>query len=473
MFKVWINKKVDEKPGDREYIVFNLFNKNKESNIKVDVENLWRRFGEESINDISEDLLIIAMSVFAVDKRISRNLFKDNWTREVVLDIPVLELEKWNIVKQELEAVLSFLSGDRWKFNFRKTELKFRADKKNTKYRMMNKKNFNSVSLFSGGLDSFCGALNLLEKNKQTCFIGFREYNLLTNRQNELFSALNFAYPAVNKELLLFNASPLAPVDISGNKMKIKGESTSRSRSFLFLAGAVVVASIIGEETPIYIPENGFIGINVPLTDSRNGSCSTRTTHPRFLKSLNSILRKIGLNHSIENFYWNKTKGEIVEEHKENEVFKEYAHKTLSCSHPCLCRYDKIKPPCNCGYCYPCLIRRASMIKAGDDETVYNEKHMLNRAFIDTYNKPQGKASDLKAVLFSIKRYLKHQEDSKFIRNLLLRPGNLTMEELVEYERVYRESMKELLSMIEKIDKENGSNLLGYIGIEEKIGCQN
>lgn len=322
--------------------------------------------------------------------------------------------------------------------------------------------------MFSGGLDSFCGALTLSENKKNTLYIGFREYNLLTNRQRELFDSINNSYSNLENELLLFNVNPWAPIQRGEEHKKLAVESTSRSRSLLFIAGAISVASIIGKKTPVYIPENGFIGVNVPLTNSRAGSCSTRTTHPIFNNSLNKILNNIGIENKVSNFYWNKSKGEILEEHQNSKVFKQYAHRTLSCSHPCLSRYDKKKSdkvvtPCNCGYCYPCLIRRASFAKIGEDKICYNPLYELSKDFILNHNNIQGRASDLKAVLFSLRRYIEHKEDSDYIRNLLIKQGHLDNEELEGYEKVYRQSMEELLEMVTS----NGKGLIEYAGIKD------
>lgn len=471
MNNIWINKNKDDfgliESGKEPYFIFNLFNKQNKSNVKTDMEQLWRRFGEKSVSNIIEDFLVIATSVFSVDKRIPRKFSIDNWSRTLKLSIPVLELGKWNSVKEELEQTIGFLSGDKWILEFRQTNLKFRADKTNTKNLIPIEK-FDSVSLFSGGLDSFCGALSLSENKKNTLYLGFREYSLLTNRQKELFNSINNYYSKLHNELLLFNVNPFAPIQRGGELIELAVESTSRSRSLLFIAGAVSVASIIGKETPVYIPENGFIGINVPLTDSRAGSCSTRTTHPIFIKSLNKILEKVGIKNNVSNFYWNKTKGEILEEHKNNVIFKQFAPRTLSCSHPCLSRYDrkksdKVETPCNCGYCYPCLIRRASFVKIGEDKTSYNPLYQLRRDFILNHNNIQGRASDLKAVLFSLRRYIENREDSEFIRSLLIRQGPLISEELDGYERVYRQSMEELFEMMRSIEE----GLLEYAGIKE------
>ena len=77
------------------------------------------------------------------------------------------------------------------------------------------------------------------------------------------------------------------------------------------------------------------------------------------------MLKEIGINNQVENFYAYRTKGEIVDELKDIDAFVKGAKITISCSHPCHARYDGKTPPMNCGYCYPCIIRRASMNRIG------------------------------------------------------------------------------------------------------------
>ena len=326
------------------------------------------------------------------------------------------------------------------------------------------------MSLFSGGLDSYCGALKLLSDKRNICFVGFREYGLLSKRQQELFNALDNYFNDVNKEIILFNVTPRKPIDIPLEMDKYGAENSSRSRSFLFLAGALAVASLISDKIPVYIPENGFIGINVPLTDSRNGSCSTRTTHPYFIRQLNTLLKHIGINNEIINFYSSMTKGEIVEEFVDNPIFKEYAKDTISCSHPCQSRYDGIAPPQNCGYCYPCIIRKASMNKINYDETsYYNSNYSLSQDFISEYDNFDGKASDFRAVLLSLKKFLDNQNDENYLNYILLKHGILSKDELDKYKRVYIESMNEIFEMIQVEDQRNNGGLMEYLGIDKKV----
>lgn len=99
-------------------------------------------------------------------------------------------------------------------------------------------------------------------------------------------------------------------------------ENTSRGRSLLFLCAAVSIAGIMGKQVPVYIPENGFIGLNVALTNGRKGSCSTRTTHPYFLNSLNELIASVGIQNHISNFFAFNTKREIVNMVSETDAFK-------------------------------------------------------------------------------------------------------------------------------------------------------
>ena len=123
----------------------------------------------------------------------------------------------------------------------------------------------------------------------------------------------------------------------------------------------------------LLVPENGLIALNVPLDETRVGSFSTRTTHPFYLSLWNELLVGLGLNLSVKNPYWNKTKGEMAGECKNKDVLYETMKLAFSCSSPGKARWKQLSQQ-HCGYCVPCLIRRAAMHKAfGDDGTVYTE----------------------------------------------------------------------------------------------------
>ena len=473
--RIWINKGKIENQNSlfEDAIVFDMLDENPKSNLKVDFEQLWNRFGLKCLSEICEDLIVIAASVYAVDKRVPRSdsIIKesaDNWTRNLNVSVPVLEYEKWKAVKNEFEALLNFLSGDVWNLDFRKTEIKYEGNLARRKCEILEAE-FEAVSLFSGGLDSFSGAIRLLENGKSICFVGCREYYALARRIDELIQILREEYP--NKiEGIVFKADPGIPRKINENLRSRYTENTSRSRSLLFLSVAVAVASIVGNNIPVYIPENGFIGLNLPLTPNRIGSCSTRTTHVHFIKLFNKILSSIGIGHCIENPFAYKSKGEIIKDVKDTKAFKRGAGKTISCSHPM--RGDKGIPgrPRNCGYCYPCLIRRASLNGINVNEDYFEdfkEEYKIGMQFItnEKYTKTE-KTADLKAVCFSLHNYIR-QGSIEYYTERIITLGGMDLEEIGKFVRVYMKTMEEIYQFMKDQAVLNGKDLLEYIGAAE------
>jgi len=473
--KIWINKGDYSAPSYdfMDAIVFNMLDDNPKSNLKTNFEEFWRRFSAKELEPIYEDLLVLAASVYATDKRVPRGGVPgcktyDNWTRKLELCVPVINKEQWMNVKDKLEAALSFLSGDAWTITFRKTEKRYRNVEDGKKYKEI-KNGFDGVSLFSGGLDSFSGAIRLLESHRNICFVGFMEYKQLNNRIIELFQLLKNIYTRSNIELIVFSTNPKVPNNINDELSSIYTENTSRSRSFLFLAGAIAVASMIGNSVPVYIPENGFIGINLPLTPSRVGSCSTRTTHVYFLRLFNDILESLKIHHKVENFYALKTKGEIVEEVKHTEAFLKGAGRTISCSHPTQGRGATV--PINCGYCFPCLIRRAALHKVGYSFDYYldqfNPDYKLSSQFLMNKrfsNSDTGRVRDLKATLLALHRYIKNDDKDYYTRQMISL-GGFNTDDIEQFSRVYFQSMEELKEMIKSQAYKNDLDLLNFIGL--------
>jgi hypothetical protein len=140
-----------------------------------------------------------------------------------------------------------------------------------------------------------------------------------------------------------------------------------RSRSVVFLALGMYAAVELGTAVPIMAPENGIIAINMPLTPSRAGSCSTRTMHPFYLTVLREVFKDLGINNPLVNPLELKTKGECVALCRNPSLLKSLIPRTVSCSHATRRKDWKRKDAKNCGYCVPCLFRRASLHTAGLD----------------------------------------------------------------------------------------------------------
>ena len=139
-----------------------------------------------------------------------------------------------------------------------------------------------------------------------------------------------------------------------------------RSRSLLYLALGLAAAASFGPVTPLIIPENGWISLNPPLTANRLGSCSTRTTHPCFLEQLTGLWQETGLVNPLVNPYNNLTKGEVVRRCRNQDLLAKLFGASVSCARPVVSRWQA-RAAGSCGYCYPCLMRRAALHTLGWD----------------------------------------------------------------------------------------------------------
>ena len=148
-------------------------------------------------------------------------------------------------------------------------------------------------------------------------------------------------------------------------------ESTTRGRSFLFFALAALATSGLGGRPVIYVPENGLISLNVPLDPLRVGAWSTRTTHPFYMARWQELLDGLGIAGTLENPYRFKTKGEMLRECANAGLVRRHVGGTISCSSVTKARWLGLAPG-QCGFCVPCLIRRAAIVSAfGVDPTPY------------------------------------------------------------------------------------------------------
>lgn len=443
--KFWIKKENDADPDVEwkdSYIL--TLNRDSGSTIYSGLPSIWYHLGCQKMVPIYEDLFVIGLSVFALDKRIARNLFSDSWTRQIEVSIPVLEMDKWNNCEAQWNKILSFLTGDEWKISFRQATTEY-GTHKNSNRKHIDVSSCDCVSLFSGGLDSYCGAIKLLQEGHSPVLVGHNEYPKLRYIQERFCNNFNECYPVQKSLFLGFTAGARAPFSLDGERLR-KSENTSRGRSLLFLCAAISIAGIMGEHIPVYIPENGFIGLNVALTNSRKGSCSTRTTHPYFLNGLNKLIASVGIQNRILNFFAFKTKREIVNLVSGTEAFKRGYKDTISCSHPCVSRYNRVgsrEYPVNCGFCYPCIIRKGSL----QDVELETDDILKASEFLKTHA-DRDKSADLFAVLSSIHRYKGLSE--KDIERLIRCTGKLENDEIQSFKRVYRQGMDDLIEYFSK-----------------------
>ena len=230
------------------------------------------------------DFVRIAAAVFTADRSTPRRRGGSNWnSRDIGVTVPVGTPDRWRLVSEDLKSLLGLLTGDSWRLGFVPS---FAPKEPVAKFAPGAER----VVLVSGGADSAIGAL----RSRQTVgpggdiLVSHVGATILAPIQREVAAGAEKLVPGMPQEHLQINFRRKAH---QVNGATFPSEPSSRSRSLLFLAFGLAVAS--REGIPLWIPENGFASLNPPLGAERRGSLSTRTTHPAFLEGLSMILESV------------------------------------------------------------------------------------------------------------------------------------------------------------------------------------
>ncbi|MHB1690442.1 MAG: Qat anti-phage system QueC-like protein QatC [Thiomonas sp.] len=394
-------------------------------------------------SEIGLDLLVLAAHVHAADTRISRTeQSQDSWTREIRLVVPVSDPARWQAAARTLTRTLGFLTGDRWTVGFRHRPERFASIV--TSPATLLSPAFDTVSLFSGGLDSLIGAVDLLEAGHTPLLISHAGEGATSDAQNTLFGKLKKHYAGTS-----FDRLRMWMAFSDGLFKDVGSESTTRGRSFLFFALGVFAGTGFGANFVLRVPENGLIALNVPLDPLRLGSNSTRTTHPFYMSRWNDLLVELAIDGRVENPYWDKTKGEMVAACANGPLLETLAVDSLSCSSPSKGRWQGHSIE-HCGYCLPCLIRRAALDAAwgpGRDSTVYTVPDLRAHP-LDTR---ESIGKQVRSFQVAIER-LRARPD--LARLLIHKPGPLTDEvhRLNQLADVYRRGLGEVAQLIDGVE---------------------
>lgn len=331
---------------------------NKSSNITINTIQLFNTL-KFVPNEKSLDVLFFSIYIHLIDNLLPRDkLAVDNWQREIQISIPVSEPLAWNQNANTIVEALDFLTGDEWHINFYELSEKYFVSEELDLADTISIKN---ICLLSGGMDSLVGAIDLIQRSDNILFVSHYDgAGANSNDQKDIFNT----FENDTEKNIYLSQFHVYDSDIFYQVH----DGNLRARSLLFLGFAIFHAINFNVEQ-VFLPENGLISINLPLNESRTSSNSTRTTHPYFIKKLKDFLSGIGINVEIVNLYQEKTKGEMLTECKNRTLLDRLINKTTSCSHSKRkgqwTRKKKSDGSKNCGYCIPCLIRRASVYHYG------------------------------------------------------------------------------------------------------------
>jgi hypothetical protein len=370
------------------------------------------------------DFLSIALAVTAADTFVQRKISEDGWSRQFVLELPLCEPERWENVRNQLEKTLYFLSGDTWSFNFMNGGMRPPVQ---SKYHLREKivilENLDCVTLFSGGLDSAIGAIDILKDGHSPLLVS-HAYKGDKLHQNMIQGAI-----AGRKWHYQFNADP-------HSFDKKATDISMRTRSFNFIAFGILSVCILQSlknenQIELIIPENGFISLNAPLTLRRIGSLSTRTTHPFFINSIKEILQAVELPYFIRNPYQFMTKGEMVANCKEQKLLEKIVDYSVSCSH-------WHRKNTQCGICVPCLVRRAALFTGNIKESIDYQYNSLSSILRDS-----SKNDDIQSLMFAVSKL-----ETSNIKSWILNSATLHFSDVEKYAKVFRSGLLEVKNFL-------------------------
>ena len=379
-------------------------------------------------NPVIRDLLRLAVAVYSADLRVPRKRTDDRWSRNLKLYLPVSNLSLWSKSRPNLLRVLSFLTGDRWEVEFREGD----GPKTPTTGTV---EPVDAVCLFSGGLDSLVGAIDLLAQGGRVALVSHhgRGDGGAKSIQVRLVEALREEFQGQIIHVPFYVHPDYGNTD--------ENENTMRARSLLFIAMGIAVAGVVAAKPTLTVAENGLISLNVPLTGARTGSLSTRTTHPHYIDLLRKLLVSLKIDTPISLPYRHVTKGEMLMQVKHKDVLGKTAPLTMSCSHPTVGRYAGATPGNHCGYCVPCIIRLAALRVAGiaDREP---DCDVVTSPPPDTSDRIQ----DVRAFMIGVERLRGSDPRCDVFR--ILRSGPIPPDEASAFAAVYRRGMAEVAAFL-------------------------
>jgi hypothetical protein len=365
---------------------------------------LWRPVGKASslrttigprleqlgpVPDPHVDFVRLAALVYLVDRTAPRT--QRGFERDLELIVPVSDPDRWNAEAGEIASLLRLLSSDTWSLEFTRARPPRRRE-------VAAAHGSHLVLLFSGGADSLAGALVAHAEGRSPLLTSHWDFSITGGVQNRLVDALEDlwgARPETRKVRLGRRATQI------GSGERFRTEGSSRSRSLLFLALGLAVAAV--NDADLWMAENGFVSLNVPLTGERRAAFTTRTTHPGFLRDLAATLRRLGLRVELSNPFEQLTKGEVYGRVIE-AIGVADAARLLGSSHSCAKpdRGPGFPAETHCGACFGCLVRRSAFLAASlPDPTTYIEQELrgdpgrdsrMGRTWRTTYESVRARA---------------------------------------------------------------------------------
>ena len=333
------------------------------------------------------DFLRFATANYCADKLVLRRSGHDRWTREILVGAPVTDVKSWRNAAPLFEEALRFLSQDDWKFEFRADDSKVEEGAAD---------NFDAVCLFPADWTRL-SALSISSNLTRTCASSWSAIttHLQPNHCRRIYpTAFSSIMAIVDYLLWCWRDRRIAPT--RGSRCRPR----KRCRRELGRSSS----------SPRVSPPPQLAARTFRYTFLRTAS-SRRT----------SLLAKIGSEVAVRaqripasSHHWlarcapsaSRTPFEIRTSTRRRgrcwtsartSLLRAIEYDSASCA-PDQRRYEA-SSELNCGYCYPCIIRRASFHAVNRDKAS-RYRHDVCRD-IDLVRKPKPGA-DARSVLQSL-----------------------------------------------------------------------
>jgi hypothetical protein len=331
-----------------------------------------------SSDPIADDLLRLGQAVYLADRAVRRSAGIGNALRRLEVTIPVKEPKRFNDAAPLIEGVAEFATCDQWSMRF----VPLRGERPGPKDRRPPEREpVDVVALFSGGLDSLCGAAYVASQGLRPVFVTHSPPGRTSTRAlvEQVFASRGGPPLSPNS----FAAYRLETRESSGKGgQAVFPEHTRRSRPFFFLCLAAATAVRVAARK-VWMNENGALALSLPIRADTHGPNMARQAHSFIIHGFSQILAALDPRDApvpvFDNPFVRKTKGEACLELKgkaaEQSLYAmscEYTGRQRALMLRWLLKHPKRRHELGdgpqCGLCIPCLVRRAALKRAGIDD---------------------------------------------------------------------------------------------------------
>lgn len=361
-FGVVVNECVSLKHSNPRSVNFRK-TENNDPNVRLSVDNIAAHLPRE-LNDAELDWLELIASMYAADLACPRGEGDTDWGRDIDLHVPLRNPAAFAPIVVPLQEIFADLTSDRLRLNLHAEAQPLSAPRYGIAWEP---EDYNCLALLSGGVDSYAGAVKLLDAGQKPVLISHGS-GAQTTPQKAVREALKAQFGF---------EPPFARLTAETIQARFPGEpeESQRARTMLFMATAALVAAVLDVED-IYLNENGVMAVHVPLTAARMGSLSTKTAYPPIVEQMALVATQaLGHNVRIRNNLICLTKPEVTEAAVRMGAGR-YLASTASC-------WSWHRGREHCGVCLPCLTRRISFEIAGVKEPRHAADPFSNAADVE------------------------------------------------------------------------------------------